>query len=111
RFLQIEPKVLFAGDGYRYAGKDFSRADEVRQLALELPTLQHVVWLSYLHPDAVEPPEKDWLSWRSLMNHPDVRRDEFRFERVAHDHPLWIVFSSGTTGQPKAIVHSHVGML
>lgn len=111
RFAQIEPKVLFAADGYRFGGKDFSREGEVRELVRELPTLQHVVWLPYLRPDASAPLESAWLGWADLMNYPGVSREAFRFERVPYDHPLWVVFSSGTTGQPKAIVHSHAGML
>lgn len=111
RFAQIEPKLLFAADGYRFGGKDFSREAEVASIVAALPTLQHVVWLPYLRPEAAPPALAGLRSWASLLAHPDVAPADFRYERVTHDHPLWVVFSSGTTGLPKAIVHSHVGVL
>ena len=110
RFSQIEPKVLFAADGYRFGGKDFRREDEARRIADSLPSLQKIVWLPYLGGGAV-PALPNLVSWPQLMDHADIPREAFRYERVGHDHPLWVVFSSGTTGLPKAIVHSHVGVL
>jgi acetoacetyl-CoA synthetase len=112
RFSQIQPKVLFAADGYRFGGKDFKRESEVRSIIAELPTLERVVWLPYLDPRGDVPQAlPKAVSWNRLMDREDVPRDKFRFQRVDYDHPLWIVFSSGTTGLPKAIVHSHVGVL
>ena len=110
RFAQIEPKLLFAADGYRFGGKDFSRTAEVRRIAEALPSLQTVVWLPYLDAGAVAPVAQA-RSWASLLDRPAVAREAFRYERVPYDHPLWVLFSSGTTGLPKAIVHSHVGAL
>jgi acetoacetyl-CoA synthetase len=112
RFAQIQPKVLFAADGYRFGGKDFKREGEVRNIIAELPTLERVVWLPYLDPHGEVPQAlPKAMSWNRLMDREPVPREKFQFERVDHDHPLWIVFSSGTTGLPKAIVHSHVGVL
>ena len=112
RFSQIQPKILFASDGYRFGGKDFKRESEVRSIIAELPTLERVVWLPYLNPKGEVPQAlPNAVSWTRLMDRESVPRERFRYERVDYDHPLWIVFSSGTTGLPKAIVHSHAGVL
>ncbi|WP_366919505.1 acetoacetate--CoA ligase [Hydrocarboniphaga sp.] len=111
RFSQIAPKVLFACDGYRFGGRSFSREIELCRIVEALPSLECVIWLPCMEP-GVSPPELPRLmTWTAVLDHPDVPREQFRYERVAHDHPLWVLFSSGTTGLPKAIVHSHVGML
>ena len=111
RFSQIRPQVLFLADGYRFGGKDFDRSGEILHIIEQLPDLRKVIWLPYLHSDAQSPPVPGALTWQTVMSGPEMARDDFRFERVAHDHPLWVVFSSGTTGLPKAIAHSHVGVL
>jgi acetoacetyl-CoA synthetase len=111
RFSQIQPKIMFAADGYRFGGKDFSREAEVRKIAAELPTLQRIIWLPHLRPEQGAPPFDNAVAWAEVMAHRDVPRESFQYEYVAHDHPLWVLFSSGTTGLPKAIVHSHVGAL
>lgn len=111
RFGQINPKLIFVTDGYRFGGKDHDRRAEARQIAAALPDLQHVVWIPYLgliESDALG--EREML-WDSLLDGPPVAPEEFAFERVDSDHPLWILFSSGTTGLPKAIVHGHAGMI
>ncbi|PKO28706.1 MAG: acetoacetate--CoA ligase [Betaproteobacteria bacterium HGW-Betaproteobacteria-5] len=112
RFSQIEPKVLFASDGYRFGGKDFRRESEVRQIINALPSLQQVVWCACLgNANTTSQEISNSIAWPDLMRHPDIPRESFNYERVGCDHPLWILFSSGTTGLPKAIVHSHVGVL
>lgn len=111
RFAQIEPKLIFVSDGYRFGGKDFDRRGDVKSITDALPTLEHVIWLPYLNQDAKLEGVKNVINWQKLMDTPAPSREDFKFERVAHDHPIWILFSSGTTGLPKAIVHSHVGVL
>ncbi|MFP6656504.1 MAG: AMP-binding protein, partial [Myxococcota bacterium] len=102
---------LFVADGYPFGGKPFDRRDEVEAIVGALASsLQQVVYLPYLRPNETTPPV-DAILFEDLLSAEDPGRAKFRFERVAHDHPLWVVFSSGTTGLPKAIVHSHVGAL
>ena len=93
RFAQIEPKVLLAVDGYRYNGRDFDRRETVERIAAE--TGGHILTLGYL----------DGSGW------PDDPGAELTFERVPFDHPLWVLYSSGTTGLPKAIVQGQGGIL
>ena len=110
RFAQIEPRLLFVADGYRFGGKEFDRTGEIRAILAELPTAEHVVWLPYLDPTS-QPPIANAIPWSNLVDHPPVGAASFAYEHVAHDHPLWVLFSSGTTGLPKPIVHGHVGIL
>jgi acetoacetyl-CoA synthetase len=103
RFRQLKPKVLFCVDGYTYGGRDFDRRDEVQKIVGGLHSLKYVVPLgSRLNGG---------LSWDALLDHPPVPAADFEFEQVPFGHPLWILFSSGTTGLPKAIVHGHGGIL
>ncbi|MFC4798760.1 acetoacetate--CoA ligase [Neobacillus sp. GCM10023253] len=109
RFKQIEPKVLFAVDGYRYGGKDFDRLELVKKIQAELPTLQQTIIIRNIN----EEPNIGQLTNAVLWNHPleIYTGEELAFEQVPFNHPLWILYSSGTTGKPKAIVQSQGGIL
>jgi acetoacetyl-CoA synthetase len=106
RFAQIEPKVLLAVDGYRHGGKDFDRTAVVRGILDELPSVEHTVLLPYLSSDAEL---GGALAWSELLARGEGV--ELAFEQVPFDHPLWVLYSSGTTGLPKAIVQGHGGIL
>ena len=109
RFAQIEPKVLFAVDGYRYGGKDFDRSDVVAGLQAEMPSLERTVVVPYLSRDPDTSALRDPMSWDELLAAGEG--SELAFERVPFDHPLWVLYSSGTTGLPKAIVQGQGGIL
>jgi acetoacetyl-CoA synthetase len=109
RFAQIEPKVLFTVDGYRYGGKDFDRLETVATLQEAMPSLERTVVLPYLDPEPDLAPLRDATTWDELAGGGEGA--ELAFERVPFDHPLWVLYSSGTTGLPKAIVQGQGGIL
>ena len=109
RFSQIEPKILFAADGYLYEGRRFDSLERLRTLTTKLPTVEHIVVV----PNLDRQPSLAGLErarlWPELLNRPAP--ETIPFEQRPFDHPVYILYSSGTTGLPKCIVHSAGGIL
>ncbi len=105
RFCQIDPKVLLTVDGYVYGGKRFDLSDTIDRLRRDLPGLKTTVVVPYLDPSSTA--TGGLTVWDDLLV-PDA---DPAFEAVEFDHPLWVLYSSGTTGLPKAIVQGHGGIL
>lgn len=109
RFAQIEPKVLLAIDGYRYGGKDFDRRDTLAELQGAMPSLAATVVVPYLNPEPDLSALQGARGWEELLA--EHAGAELAFTRVPFEHPLWVLYSSGTTGLPKAIVQGQGGIL
>lgn len=107
RFSQIEPKILITVDGYSYGGKSFDKTSEVNQIIEQLPTLNEVILVPYLNKKSklIYPHTTNWSEAISNTN------SQLNFNRVGFNQPLWVLYSSGTTGKPKAITHSVGGIL
>ena len=107
RFRQIAPKVMIAVDGCRYAGKSHGRLGQLGEMLAELPSVRHVVLLGHLDPCVDHTQFDNTVSWAAAT----AGQAPLQPRRVPFEHPLWIVYSSGTTGPPKPIVHSQGGVV
>ena len=108
RFKQVTPKVLIAVDGVTYGGKDLERHTVVNELRAALPTVEHVVMYRNLDN---QPPLADSVDWAQIMQRDDAAVHAFEPLWLDFGHPFWIVYSSGTTGLPKPLVHGHGGTM
>jgi acetoacetyl-CoA synthetase len=109
RFGQIEPTVLFAADGYFYGGRRHDNLERLSAIAAALPSVRHVVVVPYSAPEPAIDGVRDALTWPAFID--PFAPGTISFEQLPFNHPLYILYSSGTTGAPKCIVHGAGGTL
>jgi len=107
RFSQSKPKVLVAAVGYEYNGKYFDLTERLKEIESRLPGLEKIILVDFLGKGIQLDGFKKAVSWTEAVS----KKAELKFERLAFSHPLYIMYSSGTTGKPKCIVHSQGGTL
>jgi acetoacetyl-CoA synthetase len=111
RFRQLGPKVFIYVDEYQYGGKHYDRSAELRDILKGLDSVEYAIHVPYTAQSTLPTTTGIQRRWDDVMNQPRVAAADFACEQVPFDHPLWILFSSGTTGLPKPIVHGHGGIL
>jgi len=107
RFTQIEPKILITVDGYQYAGKSYDKKDVINDLISKLPSLEQIIYIPYLDDSAYNF-AVNTSQWESVISE---SKQSLKFSETGFSHPIWVLFSSGTTGVPKAITHSNGGII
>src|SRR5690606_32046764 len=108
RFFQIEPKVIIAVDGYFYNGKSFDKTENVKNIVSALPSLKKVIVIPYLNTEALDIFPNNFVNINTIWQQDAPK---LNFKPVDFNDPIWVLYSSGTTGLPKPIVHSHGGIL